>query len=824
MTNNRRRCVCTLIAIASYGVPQAEAKTIYVAAGGNLQEALDASTSGDTILLEEGGEFVGNFVLPVKSGDQPITLRTSAPDTVLPGPGQRIRPSQAPLLARVRSPNALAALRTAPGSSNWHIRYLEFAGNQDGYGDILQIGDGSSSQNTLDKVPRAIVLSHLYVHGDPHVGQKRCIALNAAHVTIADSHVADCKGVGQDTQAIAGWNGPGPYVIENNYLEGAGENVMFGGADPAIPNLVADGITFRRNYLSRPMSWRNPILETPRGLTAASEPAGSLPAGVYAYRVVAWGPVGSGNTGRSTASPEVSGTSAGGDAIRLRWQAVAGASEYRVYGRTAGSQSMYWRVTTTELVDTGAAGTAEVVPTSPGTVWTVKNVFELKNARNVVIEDNIFENHWKQAQPGYAIVLTPRNSGGNCSWCVVENVRFDYNIVRNTAAGVNLLGYDVPSRPTRQTRNIAFRHNLFAGLTSALGGNAWFMLIGDEPRDIIIEHNTIDASGASVVYTYGGTSTSPRQIHGFQMTANAARHGSYGFNGAFFSYGNGILDNFYPGAVFEANYLAGGSASRYPAGNVFSGVFADQFVDAAGGDFTLRSDSILAGSGPGGSDIGVDYPGLAARLAGVEAGTTGELSPNVPPVASFASSCLDLTCTFTCTSTDADGTIAARAWAFADGAVGAGATFTRTFAAPGEYAVSLTVADDDGAEAEASAHVPVTALLHIGNLDGLATSWVKYGKQYWSASVLIAVHGADERIVPDARVDFAWSGAVVKTGSCVTKSTGVCTVDSGTLNWKRGKVKLTVTGVSAPGSAYSAANHDDDGSSNGTEVIVRKPH
>ena len=28
------------------------------------------------------------------------------------------------------------------------------------------------------------------------------------------------------SQAIGGWNGPGPYVISNNFLEAAGENVM----------------------------------------------------------------------------------------------------------------------------------------------------------------------------------------------------------------------------------------------------------------------------------------------------------------------------------------------------------------------------------------------------------------------------------------------------------------------------------------------------------------------------------------------------------------------------------------------------------------------
>jgi hypothetical protein len=42
-----------------------------------------------------------------------------------------------------------------------------------------------------------------------------------------------------------------------------------------------------------------------------------------------------------------------------------------------------------------------------------------------------------------------------------------------------------------------------------------------------------------------------------------------------------ILNGFYPGYVFTANYLAGGSASRYPPGTLVAGVFSDQFVDAA---------------------------------------------------------------------------------------------------------------------------------------------------------------------------------------------------------------------------------------------------
>ena len=617
-----------LVLLAWLSPDSVNAETRTVRRGDNLQTALNSAVPGDVLVLEAGAEFVGNFVLPLKSGNDPIVVRSSF-HADLPVAGQRIQPQQASLLARLRSPNASPALRTAAGAHHWQLQYLEFGANQNGYGDLIQIGDGSSAQNTIDKVPHDFVLSHLYIHGDPLLGQKRCVSLNAASVTIRDSHISDCKGVGMDTQAICGWNGPGPYVIENNYLEGAGESVMFGGADPAIPNLVPDGITFRHNLVSRPMSWRDPIISTPQNPSGTSTSGGALAAGSYAYRIVARRAVGQGTIGRSTASVEVTvPVSAPSNAVRLTWQPVAGATEYRVYGRSAGAQNAFWTVSGTEFTDTGSAGTAGAVPTSAGTVWTVKNLFELKNARSVVVENNIFENHWKEAQPGYSIVLTPRNSNGGCAWCVVEHVRFEYNLVRNVAAGINLLGYD-NGNPSRQAADIVFRQNLFTGLSTALGGNGWFLLMGDGPRDVILEHNTIDSNGSTVLNVYGGTSTDPREVYGFQMIANAARHGTYGINGAFFGYGNAILTGFFPDAVFTANYLAGGSPSKYPAGNLFAGAFPDQFVSPPS-DYTVRAGSPLKGAAPGGRDVGVDYPALAARIANVTKGITGPPKPTAP--------------------------------------------------------------------------------------------------------------------------------------------------------------------------------------------------
>ena len=95
------------------------------------------------------------------------------------------------------------------------------------------------------------------MHGDRYKGQKRGVALNGKQLSVLNSYISDIKAMNADSQAINGYNGAGPFTIENNYLEAAGENVMFGGADPAVTNLVPSDIVLRRNHLFKPLAWRN---------------------------------------------------------------------------------------------------------------------------------------------------------------------------------------------------------------------------------------------------------------------------------------------------------------------------------------------------------------------------------------------------------------------------------------------------------------------------------------------------------------------------------------------------------------------------------------
>ena len=367
---------------------------------------------------------------------------------------------------------------------------------------------------------------------------------------------------------------------------------------------------FRYNYVTKPMSWRDPVIPAPQSVVASATPGGgALAAGVYKYRVFARRPVGGGTVGMSDASAEATATLNAQGTVSVSWGAVADATEYRVYGR-----NQFWTVTGVSLADTGSAGTAGAVPTLPGDTWQVKNLLELKNARHVTVESNVFENNWANAQKGYAILFTPRNQDGACTWCVVEDVTFQYNVVRNVAGGINVLGYDSPNA-SAQTNNVKILHNLFYGITTSLGGSGWFMLIGDQPRDVVVDHNTIDFDGTTAVYAYGGTATAPRQITGFRFVNNALRHNQYGINGASSSSGNAALSAYFPGSIVQKNWFQGGTASRYPAGNLFSGTFDGAFMNTAMGDYRVSVSSVLIGGATDGANIGADIFTLTTGIS-----------------------------------------------------------------------------------------------------------------------------------------------------------------------------------------------------------------
>jgi hypothetical protein len=498
-------------AVGSAGPGAGAERVVQVPAGGDLQAAIDAAEPGTTIALTPGATYEGNFVLrakPGQSGETSVVIRTAAGHSGLPAADERITPGHAPLLAKLKSPNRQPVLRTDAGARGWRLELLEIPPTEDGFGDVIMLGTGASSQNSLDKVPSDLVLDRIYLYGHPERGQKRGVALNSGRTAIINSHISGIRATGQDSQAIAGWNGPGPYRIENNYLEAASENFLLGGGDPRIEGLVTEDVVFRRNHLAKPVDWKG--------------------------------------AGR----------------------------------------------------------------------WVVKNLFQLKNARKVLVEENLMEYTWRDGQVGYAIVLSPRNQDGGAPWATVQDVTIRRNVIRHAGGGMQIIGQD-SNHPSGPTKGIRVEDNLFYDIDGKQwGGTGAFLLIGDGPAGVVIERNTVSQSG-NIVMAYGGRKGQPARAEGFVFRGNAIRHNNYGVHGADRAPGRDSLDAFFPGAVFTGNVIAGGRASLYPDGNRFlpADAFSRLFIAPEKGDFRPAPGGALTSTG--GPGAGASIEPLATLIASI---------------------------------------------------------------------------------------------------------------------------------------------------------------------------------------------------------------
>lgn len=230
--------------------------TVTLASGGNIGAALAAARGGQVVCLGPG--TYAPFTLPARAAGDTGWIVLRAVSVPVPE-GTRI-PATAALPRVVVTGYGQHGIQTAAGTRRWYLAGLEVtiaAGasgpTQQNYGLVML---GSGAQGTLAAVPSEIILSRMLVRGLASSVVRRCIALHSAATAIVDSRVEECHEKGADSQAIWGGYGPGPYLIENNTLAGAGENVMFGGDDPRIPGLVPSDITIRRNHIVTPTSWQ----------------------------------------------------------------------------------------------------------------------------------------------------------------------------------------------------------------------------------------------------------------------------------------------------------------------------------------------------------------------------------------------------------------------------------------------------------------------------------------------------------------------------------------------------------------------------------------
>ena len=231
--------------------------TTRVKSGENLQDAIDHAQYGDTIVLEAGATYRGPIVLPFKDQqtDQYITITTSNVAGI-PIENERVVPERhAQAMPKIVAPDNSVAVGTAERAHHYKFVGIEFAPDAGSRYLYNLIDLGRSDYKSTSQFPHHLIFDRCYVHSTGLNKARRGFGLNSSETSIINSYIAGFAGAEDETQGICGWNGPGPFHIINNYIEGGAQNIMFGGADPSVPNLVPADIEIRKNFLYKPAEW-----------------------------------------------------------------------------------------------------------------------------------------------------------------------------------------------------------------------------------------------------------------------------------------------------------------------------------------------------------------------------------------------------------------------------------------------------------------------------------------------------------------------------------------------------------------------------------------
>lgn len=429
--------------------------------GDNVQAAVDAAKDGTEIRLGPG-VYAVNLIL--RAGKTGVVLRSDVVDPKLTMPWVTPEVVAGGFAVLTPADPLQAVIRTDVSAHDYTLKYLEIGPNlSNPERDLMILGD--LGQTVAATIPSNIHVDACYIHGSDAKGGHRGIGLYTRTSNITRNYISNLWEVGRDSQGIFASSGPGPYLIENNYVEASGENILFGGDDPPIANMIPSDIIVRGNLLFKPLAWK--------------------------------------------------------------------------------------------VVHKGS----------------VKNSFELKNAQRVLVENNVFENNWTDAQSGSGIAVTVRDQYGRATWSTVKDVVIQYNVAKNFEGYfLNILGLD-NNFPSVQAVNLKVVNNLALGM-----GNGVQMNFGFVPTYIM--HNTLLGIKGSFL------SLLTKMPEGsLTVTDNVVAGGGYGITGGGFAVGVPALTGQNPGAVFHHNVIELTSARtvKYPVGNftVASGTLTG-LVDATG--------------------------------------------------------------------------------------------------------------------------------------------------------------------------------------------------------------------------------------------------
>lgn len=502
---------------------------ITVAAGGNLQTALNSAQPGDWVVLEAGATFTGNFTVPIRSGDATsggdnVIVVTTSAFASLPEKVRVTDSTNAALFATLKNTNTgnVQNLAISGATQGWRFVGINFTVDSSvtALTRIVSMGDSDGGiQGTLASTPKNIIIDRCKFDGHSTLNLRRAIGLDAEHSAVINSWFGDeIHHSGSDCQDILAINTPGPLKIVNNRLSGATEVVMFGGGTATVG--MPSDIEFRYNYVTRPYAWK--------GVTS----------------------------------------------------------------------------------------------------WQVKNIFEIKKARRVLVEGNIFENVWLQGQTGVAMLIKHEPYGDE-SLGQTEDVIFKSNIVRNACGGMNIASIDGSNGGplTYTIRRIVELNMLYYDIANTTNQNDQPYLQAGLSNNCVHSHCTYltgdGSANAGIKFNAVNTSCIYKDL--------IFGESGYGAKGDSTSPGNASLATWNVSGIFSKNIMTHANTgddwpSTFPSDCYFPlNVAGINFVNFAGADFALSSSSVYKNQASDGTDPGADITAVNAATAYAISGNTAAI-------------------------------------------------------------------------------------------------------------------------------------------------------------------------------------------------------
>lgn len=658
----------------------------------SLQTALNSVSRGDTLTLKAGEVFEGSYRLPYKTGNGVVTLRSSR-WRELPPTGTRVDETHAALMPKIQpSATNVAAIYAVPeeksiSSINTGTDVLTFSVNP-GYSDgepisfrlysggtlplgitagttyyvrdvvgstlkialtpggtavditggithttvaqtqwvgsgyvfrgieirkrpgldtlynLVEIGRGEEYLRT--GIPSNITFQHSYIHGyRDENGPNICLMLNGRNITVKDSRISECINPGAEGKAIAFWHAPGPMLIENNYLSAGSIHLLAGGSYVQVNGLVSGDegdIVIKNNLFTRPF-W----MKYTAGTGGTSDPVGACSDGAYYLNVT------------SGAWFKCNGTS---------WAA----------GPTCATGEYYRRTDVTQNCASGAcwscnAGVFSSYSVLRSSSYFTKNLFEIKSAKNVIVEGNIFENNWINGdQSGVGIWIVSQVSQYNAnSWVRGENIKFYRNVLRNSTQGIRTAsegpgaGFGVNNNRIHVKNLLAYNIGASSTYPSINSSDSRPLSFAGPCDDCTFENLTIvsGTTGGTGVYWDTGAFTRPRLADSI-LYANLyglLRDGGSAISGF---WGNGNVLNSV--IVNNTGNQSNGSVGAFATNTKYISSGTTLFVGS--GNYRLQSTSPYSAScstgcdytSTSGGDLGADVDIVETAVDGVEAG------------------------------------------------------------------------------------------------------------------------------------------------------------------------------------------------------------